>query len=187
MHQHLLWKEKSSKKLLECGIFDVYSIERESSEGRTGNFVVLDSPDWVTVVPVLKNPLGEDCFAMVRQYRHGLGGITLEFPAGIIERGEKPEQAGLRELLEETGYKAGKIITIGHINPNPAFMRNKCYTCLAECLSGTQTQNLDHLEQLEPVLVPVKEAETGIGNGPFNNGIMVIALYFYNRWKSAGR
>ncbi len=125
---YLKWKEISRNKLLDCRIFDVFNVKRESEKGIRGDFCLLNAPDWVTIVPLLKNPSGEDSFLMVKQFRHGSGEITLEFPAGLVENGENPSDAAARELLEETGYKAGTLIEAGKVNPNPAFMNNSFIT-----------------------------------------------------------
>ena len=90
-----------------------------SARGARGEFLVLEAPDWVNVVAVTRSGDGEDCFLMVRQFRHGAQMITTEFPAGLIEPGEDPLAAARRELEEETGYRAGKMTLIGKVSPNP--------------------------------------------------------------------
>lgn len=63
------------------------------------------SADAVSVIPVLQRTLHHECIVLVKQFRPPMGGYCLEFPAGLIEDGESPEVAALRELEEETGYK----------------------------------------------------------------------------------
>ncbi|XP_032740922.1 ADP-sugar pyrophosphatase isoform X2 [Rattus rattus] len=63
------------------------------------------SADAVSVIPVLQRTLHHECIVLVKQFRPPMGGYCLEFPAGLIEDGESPEAAALRELEEETGYK----------------------------------------------------------------------------------
>ena len=64
---------------------------------------------------------------MVRQFRHGLGNVTLEIPGGIIEPGEEPAAAAVRELREESGYRAGRVRLLGSSNPNPALFGNRVH------------------------------------------------------------
>ena len=64
---------------------------------------------------------------MVRQYRHGANRITLETPGGLVDPGETPAEAAAREMLEETGYQAREIISLGGINPNPAIFSNRLH------------------------------------------------------------
>uniref|UniRef100_A0A2K6PNZ5 ADP-sugar pyrophosphatase n=1 Tax=Rhinopithecus roxellana TaxID=61622 RepID=A0A2K6PNZ5_RHIRO len=61
--------------------------------------------DGVAVIPVLQRTLHYECIILVKQFRPPMGGYCIEFPAGLIDDGETPEAAALRELEEETGYK----------------------------------------------------------------------------------
>ncbi|XP_051007310.1 ADP-sugar pyrophosphatase [Acomys russatus] len=63
------------------------------------------SADAVSIIPVLQRTLHYECIVLVKQFRPPMGGYCLEFPAGLIDDGESPEAAALRELEEETGYK----------------------------------------------------------------------------------
>ena len=182
-HDHLTWTEVSRRKAYETPIFDLYEIERKSSSGRTGRFVVVDSPDWVNVVALAKDDTGRDCFLMVRQYRQGGRCLSLEFPGGLVDPGETPERAAARELREETGYEAGSLVYAGWINPNPAFMTNRCSTFIAHDLRRTSEQDLDENEIVDLELVPVAELERDMGTGIHTHAIMVVALFWYEKWK----
>lgn len=179
---HLVWKEISREKKCDCGIFDYYSIRRVNEKGVEAQFVYLDAPDWVTVIaPIEKD--GKCFFIMVRQFRHGSGSVTIEFPAGMVELREEPSFAGARELEEETGYRANKMVGLGAVNPNPAFMGNVSYTFLALGLEQKGIQNLDFLESVDIILVSEEEIEQNLGKGLFDNGIMVSAWAFYQAYK----
>ena len=179
-YKHLIWKETGRKLAEKYRIFDTWLIDREL-DGKKGQFVMVDSPDWVNIVAVVKNENGVDCFLMVRQFRHGTGNISLEFPAGIVDPGEEPLHAAVRELREETGYKAEKITLIGVANPNCSFMNNTNYTYLAEGLEKVYDQDLDADEKIDVVLVPVDEAANGFGHGEMMNAICMLSHYFYLR------
>ncbi len=182
-YSHLSWKTLGRKWLNDFKIFNVYQVHREASDGQSGTFYEVDAPDWVTVIPYLVDEERGDCFLMVRQYRHGSDQITLEFPAGMVEQGEAAEKSAYRELLEETGYRAGSLIHIGSVSPNPAFMKNTVSTYLAEDLELVQEQQLDEHEIIDIVPVPVQEVVRSMGTGEYNNGIMMISLAFYLRHK----
>ncbi len=183
--KRLLWTENSRKLLNNCRIFDLYQVEKSSPEGSTGSFYILDSPDWITVIPMITDSRGNNCFLMVEQYRHGSGKITLEFPAGMIDSEELPEDAAVRELLEETGYRAGQVLEIGAVSPNPAFMNNISHTFLARDLELNGAQNLDMHEYIHFHLIPVTEVLKKMGTGRYSNGVMMMALAYYQRFISS--
>ena len=100
----LKWTEGSPKELLKTVVCTVTSRHNVSSDGTEGDYIIMNAPDWVIVVPEK-----EDNFLMVKQWRHGEAGLSVEFPGGVIDAGEDPQTAAVRELEEETGYKAGKL------------------------------------------------------------------------------
>jgi ADP-ribose diphosphatase len=183
----LHWKELSRRRVTSHSLFDLHVSERESSRGARGEFLILDAPDWVNVVPVVPNAAGEECFLMVRQYRHGLGAITTEFPAGLIEEGEDPREAAERELREETGYRAARVTLLGRVSPNPAFMTNWCSTFLAEGLERAGEKDLDALEELDSIMIPVREVQDRMGTGEYINSLVMVAFLWYTRRKAASQ
>jgi len=180
-NEHLIWKTISRTWLNDYRIFNMYQIQRESAEGLIGTFFEVDAPDWVTIIPHITDEKLGPCFLMVRQYRHGSNEITLEFPAGMVEKDEDAKVCAGRELLEETGYKAGSLEFLGKVSPNPAFMNNTVSTYLADGLELIRNQELDEHELIDVVLVPIRGVLASMGEGEYNNGIMMISLGFYLR------
>jgi 8-oxo-dGTP pyrophosphatase MutT (NUDIX family) len=183
-NQHLLWKELSRKKILGTRVFDIYEVDKTSASGLRTEFVVLHSPNWVNVVPVMRDSVGRECFLMVHQFRQAAQVLTIEFPGGVLDPGETPEEGAARELLEETGYEAGKLSLAGKVMANPAIMDNWVYTYVAEDLKKNGSQNLDEHEEVDFELIPVEEVEAQMGSGPYCHVIMMAALDWYERWKS---
>lgn len=179
--EHLVWKTTGRKKVWNGPIFDVCKVHRCSTDGREGDFIEVESPDWVTVIPWFRGSDGTARFIMVQQYRHGSATVTREFPAGLVDSGETAEHAALRELLEETGIRAGKVTCLGKVSPNSAFMTNRSTFFLMEELQVVQEQNLDANEQLDVLTVPVADVTKAMGNGLYDNGIMMMALGFFLR------
>ncbi len=181
--ENLLWHELSREKVKDCVIFDYWKVNRKNIAGNEASFALIDAPNWVTIVAPISNN-GQPSFLMVKQFRHGSASLTMEFPAGTVDRGEEPLSAAKRELMEETGYEAKEWVELGAINPNPAFMANTSYTYLALGLKKVGELNLDPLESLDPYIVPEEEVQSQMGSGLYDNGIMVTALALYNRYKS---
>jgi ADP-ribose pyrophosphatase len=185
--EHLMWKDTSRTFDRDCRIFNVSTIHRVAHDGREGDFVEIESPDWVTMIPVFSGTDGVKRFLMERQFRHGSEKVTIEFPAGLIEKGEKAEDAARRELLEETGLECGKCTLMGRISPNSAFMNNHSSFFLMEDLNVVSGQNLDQNEQIDVITIPVDDAVRLMGSGKFDNGMMMLALGFYLRRELTGR
>jgi ADP-ribose pyrophosphatase len=175
----LRWEEHARTHVASCSLFDLYASRRTSVQGKTGEFCILTAPDWVNVIPLLDDA-GERLL-MVRQYRHGAGLVTTEFPAGLVETGEDPSAAAARELEEETGYRAGRLSLLSRVSPNPAFMNNWCSTYLAEDLVRVGGLALDDTEHLEPLTVTREELARGIGTGELVNSLTVMAFLLWER------
>ena len=174
--KRLEWEVLDSETILHTRVFDVKSSRRRSATGVTGDYLTIDTSDWVLTIPVIDGDL-----ILVRQWRHGSEALTLEFPGGVTDPGETPEQAGLRELEEETGFRAGRIRVLGRCRPNPAIMSNYITFCLAEDLVQTGQQHLDRDEVLEWVRVPFGEALEAFCSGEYENAFMGTGFSLYMR------
>lgn len=106
-----IWKTRASKELFSVKPWiTVLEQKVELPDGRRiFPFYRLELPSFVTVVARTE----EGLLLMERQYKHGAGRVSLIFPSGVIEPGEKPLAAAKRELLEETGYAAKRWISCG--------------------------------------------------------------------------
>ncbi len=180
--KNLMWKIKGEKELLKTVVFTVNETNSISPDGEEGHYVVMDAPDWVIVVPEI-----DGNFLMVKQWRHGNDSLSIEFPGGVINKGEAPEIAAKREMEEETGYKAGKLTYLGCANPNPALMRNRVHFFAAEELKGTGVQKLDEDEYVEYMQIPVKEVYEKIGSEEFPHALMMAALMKYSVYKGIAK
>ena len=183
MKENLIWKTNSKKKLLDCHIFNVLTAEREAPDGRKGEFVEIESPDWIVAIPwFLKD--GVPYFIMEEQFRHGSESVTREFPAGLVEKGEAALEAAKREMLEETGI-VGRFVELGNVCPNNAFMSNRQSFFLVTDLEKKAGQSLDPNETIDVIEVPVEEVIRDMGTGLYDNGIMMMAIGFFLRYAEA--
>ena len=178
MNIPLIWKEENRKTVYTCPVFSVTERTCRSPSDKIKKYTVLDTTDWAIVIPVLETEGGRK-FVMVRQWRHGERGLSLEFPGGVFNKGEESVQAALRELKEETGYIAEKISKLGEFNPNPAIMSNHVHFFLAENLKSTGNQDLDEDEYVNVEIMPYDEVIKGMGKPPFIHALMAAALALY--------
>ena len=170
----LMWTQKSRKELLKTCVFTVTSRHNESPSGVSGDYIVNECPDWVIVIA-----RHGDNFLMVRQYRHGEENLSTEFPGGVIDAGETPEQAALRELKEETGAVTKKLVHLGTMNPNPALFANHVHVYYTEELEFSGVQNLDHDELLDYMEISVREVLKKTGSPEYPHALMASATALY--------
>ncbi|MEG3967841.1 NUDIX hydrolase [Microcoleus sp. T2B6] len=102
---------------------------------------------------------------LVRQYRHGVGEILLELPAGSFNPAEESgKSAAARELAEETGYVAEEILELATLYDNPVKDTNSIYLYFAKNVKLASKIQLDITEDIEVVLVPITEVLLKIAN-----------------------
>jgi 8-oxo-dGTP pyrophosphatase MutT (NUDIX family) len=116
---------------------------------------------------------------MVHQWRYGSAELSVEFPGGVVEKGEDPEAGARRELEEETAHRAGRLIKFGSLRPNPAIMSNTVHFYLAEDLIPLSRQNLDEDEFVDVLRISEKEVIANMGKPPYIHSLSAAALAFY--------
>lgn len=135
-------------------------------------YYVLEYPDWVEIVALD----ADDNVLLVKQYRHGLGDISLELPAGGMDPGETdPVAAARRELLEETGC-AGTFSLVGEARPNAGTHTNRSHIVLARDVVRVAEPKDDPGERIETLWVPAAEAIRMALAGELTVGMQVSAL-----------
>jgi 8-oxo-dGTP pyrophosphatase MutT (NUDIX family) len=173
------WRELARETVADGRIFTVErSLAVSPVDGEVRAFHRIQSVDWVQILPITAN--GEA--VLVRQYRHGAQRITLEMPGGLIDPGEDPATAALRECFEETGYRARVARPLGLVTPNPALFANRLHSFYATDarLEGT-IQNTGS-EVTEVVLVPVTELEGMLVSGEIDHALVVATMWRYLRF-----
>jgi ADP-ribose pyrophosphatase len=178
MHMIKKWITRSEQLAQNLKIFDAKWVERQHPDWKkTSNFVVLDSPLWVNIIPITKD--GNVVF--VEQYRHGVDDITLEIPGGLIEKGEDPRIAGQRECREETGFISDQdAILLGESLPNPAFMNNICYSYVWFDCERKLEQDLDGNEDINIIEYPLNEIRHLILEGKVDHSLVLTAFFYYS-------
>lgn len=135
--------------------------------------MIIDADEWANVVALTP----DDKVILVRQWRFGSQAEGLEIPGGVVDKGETPEKAAVRELEEETGYRAQRIEPLGWLWPNPAHFTNKMHTFVARGCERVHDGTPDGGEDLVIELVPRSEVPGLIRRGEMRHALHVAALY----------
>jgi len=200
------WKLLDSEFLVDAPWLKVAKETCELPNGKViDDFYTLWQPDWVLILARTK----EGKWVMTEQYRHGTGKIALEFPAGIIDKGETPEEAAVRELQEECGYGIGEgrcplsgghdksngdftgscaslrmtnnaITYLGSFPVNPDRHRGKFHVVFIDGVERLGKTSFDDTEDIETFLYTDEEFQSKVADGTFNHPHQ-IAGYF--KWK----
>lgn len=151
-----------ARRILHQGAVGSYGLcDVEFPDGHRTSLVVLAHPGAAAVVPFLDARR----IVLLRQYRHAIGGVIWEIPAGKLDAGEAPELCALRELREETGYSAGRLVRSGEILTAPGFTDERIHLfCAYDLTPGSAApepnENLElHEVELAQALAMVERGE----------------------------
>ena len=173
-HRQLVpWRVLSRTPLLERAFLRVHQDHVQLGDGREiEDFCVVESPDWAAVVCLTE----DGRVPLVRQYRHGLGQVSWELPAGALEPGEEPLVGARRELLEETGFEAASWEPLLVASIDPARQVSRAHFFAARGGRACRAPSLDATEELETVLFEKAELLAMIDRGELVHGIHIAAI-----------
>ncbi len=177
------WDLIDDTLLTACRVWDLRARRyRHPKNGKEGEFYYLDSRDWAIVVARTV----EGQLILVRQFRWGVDALSWEFPGGIIDKGEDPVEAGLRELREETGYVAESGKLIGHCSPNPAILNNNCQIIFADnCRLAAEGTDWDEHEEMEVRAIAEDEVIAWARDNKISHALALVGLLYYQLNQSA--
>ncbi len=177
-----LWETLEWGEATDFPVFAVREVVRRSPRtGRPGSYTVLHVPSWTNVVALTE----DDGVVLVEQYRHGIDSVTLEIPGGVVEPGEEPSAAVVRELLEETGYAGKAPELLGTVHPNPAIQDNACTTWLVRGARRVAEPDPDPGEHLAVHTVARSEIPELLRSGRITHSLVVAAFQWLTLYESA--
>ncbi len=134
---------------------------------------------------VLVIPVCSDGTILVEEvFRQPHAEWFIEFPAGGIEKGETPEQAAQRELLEETGYEAAAYTYIGSCAPIPGLVRLQAHIVVAQSIKKTSEPNREEMELLRVHFHQEQELWDMLNESACTSSFLPLGLAYYQQWKA---
>ncbi|MDR3636445.1 MAG: NUDIX hydrolase [Isosphaeraceae bacterium] len=149
------------------------------ADGSTQDREVVLHRGAVALVPMVDN----DHVCLVRNDRYAVGKVLLEVPAGTIDAGESPDATAARELAEETGYEAGRLVRLREWFVSPGVMNERMYLYLCTELRPGPTHHQPD-ERLEPIVVPWSEAMAMANDGRIEDAKSILALLLCDRLRT---
>ncbi len=152
------------------------NIEQITKGGRNGDAVI--------IVPITK----DNKFVVIVESRPNTEDtVCLEFPAGMVDPGETHEQAGARELLEETGYRAEKLIELEWHYQDQGCSSAIIKSFVAINCEHVQEQRLDDTESIDSFEIPEEEVTELALNNEITDSGSRLAYYTYTLKKHRGQ
>jgi ADP-ribose pyrophosphatase len=166
------WKLKSSRQVYDNYYLKVYE-DRLDLAGKDKLYIRGVRRDYSTIVPF--SPEG---ILTIKSYRHLADSYQLEVPSGYVDEGEKPRQAAIRELEEETGYVAKKMVFVGSYTLDYSMFIQTGNVFAAYGLQKAGRRNLGDMEKISRVeFMPVEKVKKMLLCGRILNAATIVALY----------
>ncbi len=167
------WQKGSERVIASTRVVDLVGVRYSRTDpAREGEFIVIRASDWVNVLALTP----ERHLVLIRQFRFGIDDFSLEIPGGVIEAGEDPVAAGIRELREETGFEGTGARLLGSVHPNPAIQANRCHIVLVEGARRQTETDFDDDEEIETSTVPVGQVLEWARSGRITHSLVLCGL-----------
>lgn len=164
----------NSEQLFKSRIFSVERLSYESSIGDSLTKDVVRHPGSVAILPVLDD--GRLC--LIKNFRVSVADTLIEIPAGTMEPPEPPLDCAYRELIEETGYRAGAMKPISRFFPAPGILDEEMHLFVATGLeAGDPAREAN--EQIENYIVTLDEAMRLMSVGEIRDAKTMLGILLY--------
>jgi 8-oxo-dGTP pyrophosphatase MutT (NUDIX family) len=152
----------------------VHEQEVELPDGRIlSPYLVIDVPSFCNVFIVTEN----EEVVLVKQYRQAAGILSIELPGGMVDPGEEPMKAALREMEEETGFSTNDMELLYTIHPNPPLENNRAWFYLAKGAKQIKDIQLDPFEDIEMMKISKQQFMEMLRTHSFTHGSQIGAMY----------
>ncbi|MBI2461306.1 MAG: NUDIX hydrolase [Candidatus Rokubacteria bacterium] len=148
----------------------------ELPDGRTTIYGVVSCGECVGVLPFLD----PDTVLLVRQYRYVARRVTWEMPTGGVHPAESIEEAAQRELAEEIGYRAGRLVRVSTYHTSKSVMDETAHLFLGEEMVRVELPS-DETEFIEVRPFPFEEALRMVLSGEIVDSMTIIAVLYAAR------
>ena len=155
---------------------ELHHLENEET-GKRHKREVCVHPGAVVILPFVD----PEHILLIRNRRYAVGQTLIELPAGTLERGEDPMNCAGRELIEETGYIAGRLKPLGDFYTSPGILSEKMYAFAAYDLTRAQAK-LEEGEEIELAPANLDEAIDMIRYGQIKDAKTIVTLMMYDRF-----
>ena len=153
--------------------------ETTDSKGRLVRRDIVMHPGAVAILPLID----ANHVCLLRNQRPTVGETLWEIPAGTLEPGEPLDEAAIRELAEETGYRAGKLGKLLSFYPSPGVLDEVTHLFLAEELTPGE-QSLEAGEEITVEKVSWDQAVQWALDGTIRDAKTLVAILFWNQRRS---
>lgn len=153
------------------GRFALRSDRARWPNGDEGDYAVVEGPDSVMIVPRFP----DRTTVLVRQWRYPWAECSWEVPAGTLEAGEDPVGCAHRELIEEAGFRAGRLLRLGEARPLAAATVVQ-HLFLAEELTPVPQQLESYERDMITLRIPLDDALEAALDGEIRHTGSIVAL-----------
>ena len=160
--------------VLQGARFNVHELQLQGTDGETYVREVIRHPGAVVLLPLIDR----DTVVLIENHRPSVGQTLLELPAGTRELGEPAELTAQRELIEETGYTAGKLTKLHDFYSAPGICDELMHLYLAEDLSAGQHAR-EATEQIENRITTRQEVVQMMAEGSICDAKTLVGLYAF--------
>lgn len=162
--------------LLQCRRFRVVRRRQTSPAGEDLEREVVVHPGAVAIIPMVD----AEHVCLIRNFRIAVGKTLVEVPAGTLEPNEPPIETARRELIEETGYTAGKMEAVTKFYMSPGIQNELMHCFVATDLTPGDSHR-EAGEEIQNLVVAWDEAMAMLDRGEIEDSKSIAALLVYDR------